>query len=191
MFFKFRQSTIEEVKTSCPGFFLDSRHFASQFEFMTKSSSRDEPINNNFRAQMDLMKKLVEHEFRDDVATLELVRQAGVSCGIERGGNRTLQDIRILRLTGNLLDKSGAELFRLKEDKSPESKQPYIACIEDEDRKTFTFNIVVERKPLIEGLGDIQAAISCFIHVVFIFNLKFPKGEKGPSICTRFLYKPF
>ena len=158
-----------------PVFFDDPRHIGNQFSFMTMSEPRNRIVLENFATQIQFLEKYVLNEIKEDPNSIEALNAVREHCVVGNGGNFTPYHLKIFRMIGDIVDKRGADLFRTNEDEGQVTKQPYFLVKDDQVSKSISFDIIVERKSVLQDIEDLPSAIASYVHIAFILNMKYPK----------------
>lgn len=186
---EFRKSNRKNIDKTCRGFFMDPRHLASHFEYLTGSSPLDDSIEANLKTHLGHLEEYLADanktiEYKKKIQDIELV------CEVEFGGSKVLKDIHILRLACEHFDDcDGSKLIRISSDRSnesdppPDSPSPHIVAVLVD--KTFIFELWAEHAKLL-GNMNICTALASFFHLAFCFDLKYPKaGETVADLLQR------
>ena len=164
------------IAKACPGFFLDPRHLEEQFFYLTNSRISAK-VEKNLPGQLEnmllyLLNTNTSVEFHENV---EKIKE---DCVIMFSGAETHKYIHILRLAGNHFDGDGSSLMRLESDEISSSPSPYIKAVRVGNN--YVFELYVEKGRILERL-DLAGSISALLHLVFAFNIKYPKGAE--TVC--------
>eukprot|EP00092_Neocalanus_flemingeri_P087963 GFUD01111089.1.p1 GENE.GFUD01111089.1~~GFUD01111089.1.p1 ORF type:complete len:578 (+),score=143.83 GFUD01111089.1:34-1767(+) len=178
------KSCKRSIANTCKGFFLDWRHVAAHFSYLAESSSLTGKVEQNLKTQFDNLEIFLQDqvktvEFREEFEKIEQV------CQVEHNGSYTLKFIHLLRFSCMHFDGgTGAELVRVESDGPPKTASPHIFAIEV-NKGLFVFEVWVESHKILGNL-NISTAISSFLHLCFVFHLKYPKeGETTADLLQR------
>lgn len=102
--------TKEDLKTTCVGFFSDSRHLANHFAWLTSSAPLNRKIEENLFKQMEHLLKVISFKDRS-VQYEDEQKRIALCCQLEFNGSRTYRDIETIRQGCVILDKGMESYF--------------------------------------------------------------------------------
>jgi len=150
---------------------------ANQFKYLSRAEDLTANVKKNLHVQIDYLEMFLRSvdqslEMRDKLAAVD------TTCDVEYQGSRVYKDNHIIRMAAEYFDSNSRALMRLKEDGAADNTSPFILALQVD--KAFVFEVWCERSRLL-GPMDMFEAIASFLHLAFVFNLKYLKGSQ--TIC--------
>ena len=99
-----------DVRATCVGFFLDPRHLAGHFSWLTSSSPLNIKIEENLFRFLDNLFKVISHKDRSVQFENEM-KKIDISIQLDFNGSRTYKDIEIIRHGCVKLDNGRKPLY--------------------------------------------------------------------------------
>jgi len=170
---EFRESKAN-ISRICKPFFLDPRHLASHFHYMTDTKPLDENIQEHFTKFIGYVEVFML-DVDKSLETKQGLQNAEMVGAIDYSGSSTFKDIHLLRLASEYFDGStDTPLIRLESDSwDGESSSPHLLAVKVEN--AIIFELWVDQSKLLGNLTILQG-IGAFFHLCFCFDLKYPKG---------------
>ena len=129
---------------------------------------------DNLEKQIDFMQKYLlftdnSLELRDKLSKID------DQVEMDFDGSRLWKDFQIMRILGTNLDQDGSALLKVEEDLPPKTPCPFVLAVKC--GRSLVFEVWAEKEKLL-GNMSLQLAISSYLHVAFVFDLKYPQGAQ-------------
>ena len=168
--YMFRTSP-KNIQNMCRGFFMNHKHLANQFEYLSRTNNLINNVKQNLPRQMDIMERVLKR-IDTSVDMMDKLAEIQTECDVDYNGLVIFKFIHLLRLGGNTLDKDGSALVRFVEDGKVSHPGPFIMAVQVD--KAFIFELWVEHSKLLVNL-DLIEVIASFLHLAFVFGLEYPQ----------------
>ena len=155
----------KEIKSSCSGFFKDTRHLGNHFAWLTGASPLNGKVEENLHRQLDLMYKVLSHKNKS-VQFENKMKEVEIRCATEFSGSRTFRDINVLRQESDFVRFDSDNVGSV-------TSSPHLKAVQVEN--AFIFELWAEGSEII-GKMDLASAVAAFLHLSFTHNLQYPKG---------------
>jgi len=158
----------------CRGFFAHPDHIARHFSWLTGAEDLSATVDKNLHSQIGYLLQYLQHidktmDFKEKIAEIDELVET------EYDGCRVFKDIQILRIAGSHFDFDGTSLVRLERELPSPSASPFILAVES--NRLWVFEVWGDGEKLLGNLS-LSTAIAAFLHVSFVFNMKYPKGAQ-------------
>ena len=173
---KLIRDSCKSISKTCPGLFRDSGHIKEHFYYLTEVNIHKKVLKNLAGHLENMEVYLVS--MNDSLELSEKIGKINDDCTLEFSGCKVHKYIQLLRMAGEHFDKEGAALMRIQSDGPPKNSSPHILAVRVGAH--YHFELWVEKERLLENM-ELEESISAFLHLVFCYNLTYPK--EAETIC--------
>jgi len=166
----------KHISKVCEGFFKHPSHLQEHFHHLTE-------VNISEKIERGLLGHLGNLEaylvsVNDNLEFTERLKTIKDDCALLFRGSNVHLFLNLLREAGDHFDGDGSALMRIENDGNPKTSSPHLFARKLDE--SYVFELWVEKECIMGNMG-LATSISSFLHLVFCFNLKYPKTAE--TVC--------